>query len=63
MSFKPVEDRLAQVEEALPKMKELIADLKICNSDFSKEVLMLALKKISRPLVDFNLVDLVDSDE
>ena len=57
MSTKLIEDRLMQVEEALPKMKDLIADLKICNSDISKEVLMLALKKISRPLVDFDLAD------
>lgn len=60
MSIEHIEDHLVQVEEAIPKMKELIADLKLCNSELSKTVLMSALKKISRPLLDFNVSD---SDE
>ncbi len=60
MFIELVEDNLSKIEEALPKMKELIADFKVCNSAISKAVLMSALKKISQPLVDFNLVD---SDE
>lgn len=55
MNIEAIEQQLVAVEEALPKLKAVIGDVKVCNSDISKTILMSAIKKISTPLVDFKL--------
>lgn len=50
-----VEKQLATIEEALPKLKAIIGDVKTCNSEISKTILMSAVKKFSTPIIDFKL--------
>lgn len=53
MNIEAIEQQLVAIEEALPKIKEIIADVKSCNSEISKTILASAIKKFSTPIVDF----------
>jgi hypothetical protein len=55
MNIEAIEQKLTAIEEVLPKLKAVINDVKVCNSDISKTILMSAVKKFSTPIVDFNL--------
>lgn len=57
MNIELVESQLAAIEEALPKLKAVLADIKNCNSDISKTILASAIKKFSAPIVDFKLFE------
>lgn len=55
MNIESIEQQLAAIEEALPKLKAVVNDVKACSSDISKTILMSAIKKFSTPIVDFKL--------
>lgn len=55
MNIIAIESQLASIEEAIPKIKEIIADIKACNSEISKTILTSAIKKFSAPIIDFKL--------
>ena len=55
MNIEAIEQQLVAIEEVLPKLKAVVGDVKACNSDISKTILMSAVKKFSVPIVDFKL--------
>ena len=55
MNIEEVETRLNNLEETISKMKELLSDLKICNSDITKTLIMSALKKYAATVADFKI--------
>lgn len=55
MNIETIEQQLVAIEEVLPKLKAVVGDVKACNSDISKTILMSAVKKFSAPIVDFKL--------
>ena len=55
MNIEAVDKQLVAIEEVLPKLKEVVGDVKFCNSDISKTILMSAIKKLLAPIVDFKL--------
>ena len=55
MNIEAIEDQLNAIEEALPKLKAVVADVKACSSEISKTILTSAIKKFSAPIVEFKL--------
>lgn len=55
MNIESIEQQLVAIEDVLPKLKAIVGDVKACNSDISKTILMSAVKKFSAPIVDFKL--------
>lgn len=57
MNIESIETQLTSIEEALPKLKAIVSDVKACSSDISKTILISAIKKISTPILEFKLTD------
>ena len=55
MNIEAIEQQLIAIEESLPKLKAIVGDVKACNSEISKTILMSAIKKFSNPIVEFKL--------
>ena len=55
MNINEIESKVEEAEKTLSKMKELIADAKICTSDITKTLIMSAVKKYAAAFSDFKL--------
>lgn len=55
MNIEMIEQQIEEIEEALPKIKAIVADVKVCSSDISKTILTSAIKKVSAPILEFKL--------
>lgn len=56
MDIDLIEKQLCIIEnETLPKMKDLLADIKLCTTDTSRNILLAAMKKYSVALSEFTL--------
>ena len=57
MNFEEVEKSIANIDSSISKIKELLADAKICNSDITKTLISSAIKKYASIVADFKLPD------
>lgn len=55
MNFEEISHQLNAIEEAIPKLKDLISDIQNCSTETSKMILVAALKKYSTPISEFKL--------
>lgn len=55
MDIDKIDSRLNAAETAISKIKELLADAKICNSEITKTLILSAMKKYSMALSDFKI--------
>lgn len=55
MMINEIEQQLSAIEEAIPKIKDILNDLKLCTSDTTKQILMAAIKKYANPIIDFKI--------
>lgn len=55
MNIDEIETRIGVLEAAIGKIKELVADMRICNSDITKTLISSALKKYATTIADFKL--------
>ena len=53
MNIEDIEAKIEDFEKTLSKVKELIADFKICTSDITKTLVSSAVKKYLSTLPDF----------
>ena len=55
MNIDEVEAKVEEAEKALSKIKELIADMKVCSSEISKNLIASAVKKIAASFPDLKV--------
>ena len=55
MNIEEVEKKLEELDKAVSKVKELIADYKVCSSDITKALVTSAVKKYAASISDFKL--------
>jgi len=55
MNIEDIESRLNSLEETIGKLKELIADAKVCSSDITKTLITSAVKKYAASISDFKI--------
>lgn len=55
MNIDEIEQQIQQIEEILPKLKDIVSDMKLCNNDTTKQILAAAIKKYANPLVEFKI--------
>ena len=53
MNIEEIEAKIEEFEKTLSKVKELIADFKVCTSDITKTLVTSAVKKYIATLPDF----------
>lgn len=55
MNIEEVETKIEEVEKTITKIKELLADAKVCSSEITKTLISSAIKKYASSLSDFKL--------
>ena len=55
MNIEEVERKLNSLEETIGKLKELVADAKVCSSEITKTLILSAVKKYASTISDFKL--------
>ena len=55
MDIEEVEGKLNSLEETIGKLKELVADAKVCSSEITKTLIFSAVKKYASSISDFKL--------
>lgn len=55
MNIEEIETKLNGLEETISKMKELVADAKVCSSDITKALITSAVKKYAAAISDFKV--------
>lgn len=55
MNIEEIENRLNSLEETVGKLKELLADAKVCSSDITKTLITSAVKKYASTISDFKI--------
>ena len=55
MNIEELENKMNALEDTISKMKDLLADLKICNSDITKTLISSAIKKYAATIADFKI--------
>lgn len=57
MNIQEVEDKIEEVEKTIVKIKELVADMKVCSSEITKTLVASAIRKYASTISDFKLED------
>ena len=55
MNIEEIEQKLGQLDDLVIKMKELVADAKVCSSEITKSMIFTAIKKFAANVSDFKL--------
>lgn len=55
MNIEEIETKINALEETIGKLKELIADAKVCSSDITKTLISSAIKKYATSISDFKI--------
>ena len=55
MNIEEIETQINALEETIGKLKELIADAKVCSSDITKTLISSAIKKYATSISDFKI--------
>ena len=55
MNIEEVEAKIEEVEKTVIKIKELVADAKLCTSEITKTLISSAVKKLAATISDFKL--------
>lgn len=55
MNIEEVEAKIEEVEKTVTKIKELVADAKLCTSEITKTLISSAVKKLAATISDFKL--------
>lgn len=55
MNIEEIESRLNALEETISKVKDLVADAKVCTSEITKTLISSAVKKYAASIADFKL--------
>ncbi len=55
MNIIEIEAKIEEVEKTIAKIKELIADAKICSSEITKTLISSAIKKYASTISDFKV--------
>ena len=55
MNIEEIENKIAALDETVKKLKELVADAKVCNSDITKTLIASAIKKYATVFKSFKL--------
>lgn len=55
MNIEEVEKKLEELEKTVVKVKELVADYKVCTSEITKALVTSAVKKYAASISDFKL--------
>ena len=55
MNIEDIENKIEDIEKVVIKVKELIADYKICSSDITKALISSAVKKYALSISEFKL--------
>ena len=55
MNIEEVEGNMNYLEETIGKLKELVADAKVCSSEITKILIFSAVKKYASAISDFKL--------
>ena len=55
MNIEEVEKKLEELEKTMSKVKELVADYKVCSSEIIKALVTSAVKKYAVVISDFKL--------
>ena len=55
MNIEEIENKLNAVEETVNKLKELLADAKVCSSEITKMLISSAIKKYAASISDFKV--------
>ena len=55
MNIEDVENKLNALEETVGKIKDLIADAKVCTSEITKTLISSAVKKYAASIADFKI--------
>ena len=57
MNIEEIESKLATLEDTVGKLKELIADGKVCSSEITKALIFGAVKKYAATVSNFKLIE------
>ena len=55
MNIEEIESKLSSIEETVSKVRELLADAKVCTSDITKMLISSAVKKYAASISDFKV--------
>lgn len=55
MNIEEIETKIASLEDTLGKVKALVADAKICNSEITRALISSAVKKYATAISEFKL--------
>lgn len=55
MNIEEVTTKIDELEKTLSKLKELLADAKVCTSDITKTLIASAVKKYASTISDFKI--------
>lgn len=55
MNIEEVEGKLKSLDDTVQKLKELLADAKVCSSEITKMLISSAMKKYAASIADFKL--------
>ena len=55
MNIEEIESKLNALEETIGKVKDLVADAKVCTSEITKTLISSAVKKYAASIADFKL--------
>lgn len=55
MNIEDIENKIEDIEKVVIKVKELIADYKVCSSDITKALISSAVKKYALSISEFKL--------
>ena len=55
MNIEDIEAKIHGLDETVAKMRELVADAKVCSSDITKALIASAIKKYAASVSDFKV--------
>lgn len=55
MNIEEVENKVNSLDEAVAKLKELVADAKVCQSEITKALILSAIKKYAASISEFKV--------
>lgn len=55
MNLQEVEDKIEELEKTIAKIKELVADMKVCSSEITKTLVASAIKKYATTISEFKI--------
>ncbi len=55
MNIEEVETKVNGLEDTIGKLKELLADAKVCSSEITKTLILSAMKKYAASIADFRV--------